>query len=150
MCSLYLTLTGYRLLPSPKVRTSSSATNFANLLRSTVRCATTKTKLVKTVAKSVTASTTAQSSATSPPTSSVASVAMPATWLATVPTANAAPTGATMTVVEELGLAITSTASTNPSWLNSVVAPLRPLVDLVLSTALRQALVATTTRVIGT
>ncbi|KAK7524005.1 hypothetical protein IWZ03DRAFT_16148 [Phyllosticta citriasiana] len=108
-----LLLTYYRLPPSPKARTNSSVTNSVNSLRSTVPSATTKTRLVKTVDRLATASTTVPSSATSPPTSFVASVVMLDTWPATVPTVNAAQTGATTTVAEELGLEITSTANTS-------------------------------------
>lgn len=48
------------------------------------------------VVKSVTESTTVLNSETLPPTSSVASVAMPVTWLAIVLTAREAAIGATM------------------------------------------------------
>lgn len=122
-----------RLLPSPKVRMSSNVTSFVNLPPSTVPSETTRTKLARTAAKSVIASTIALNSATSPRTSSVASVAMLGTWLATVQTDSVAQTGATMTAVHLASVAsaeaMQSTANTSPSCKSCLVAVLSLVVN---------------------
>lgn len=89
-------LIGDRPLRSPKVKTNSSATNSVSLLRSTVPCETTKTRLVKTADRLGTANTIAPSNATLRPTSSVASAETQDTWQETVPRDNGDKTGATM------------------------------------------------------
>lgn len=83
----------HRLLRSPKVRTSSSATSFASLLLSTEPCVTMRTKHARTVARLVTANTTALRNRTSPRVSSVASVATQVTWVAIVLTGREARIG---------------------------------------------------------
>lgn len=93
-----LVLTNHRPLPFPKARTSSSATSFVSLPRSTVPSVTTRTKPARTVVKSVTASTTAPRSRTSLQASFAVSVVKLVTWLAIVPTARLDSRGATITV----------------------------------------------------
>lgn len=112
-------LTIDRLPLSLRDRTSSSATNFVNLLRSTVRYATMRTKPVRTVVRSDTESTTAQNSATSPPISSVASVVMLVTWLEIVQTDSVAPTGAMMAQVLPLVLKLLAALALVMPWTES-------------------------------
>lgn len=114
-----------RLLPFPKVKTSSSATNFVSLPPSTALFVMTRIKLARTVVRLVTASTIAPTRRTSLPTSSVVSVATLVIWLETVLTVLADKTGAITTVVDlvvlvaavllvasKLALAMPSTRST--------------------------------------
>lgn len=98
-------LNSYRLRPSLRARTSSSATNCASLPPSMEPCVMTRTRHARTVVRSVIASTIVQRSRTSPPASSVAFVVTQATWLVTVPTDREARTGATMLLAADHRLA---------------------------------------------
>ncbi|KAF2450108.1 hypothetical protein P171DRAFT_205157 [Karstenula rhodostoma CBS 690.94] len=114
-----------RRRPSPKARTSSSATSSASLPPSTVLSVTTRTKPARTVARSVTASTTVPRSKITRQASSAVSVDKLDTWLAIVPSARLDSPGATTTATETAlkpGSAVPRTSSTASSTRWVVVA----------------------------
>ena len=124
-----------RLLPSPKAKTSSSATSCASLLPSTVPFAMTRTRPVRTVVKSVIASTIALRSRTSPRASSAVSVDKRVTWLVIALIARSDNRGATTTAsaatVPKAALAVhprTSWTLSCPRWAAEevVVSPVEP------------------------
>jgi len=124
-------LTTYRPHLFPKVRTSSSATNFVSLLLLTVHCVMTRTRLARIAERLVIASTTAPRSQTSPRPSFVVFVDKLDTWLEIVLSASLELVGAMTTELESatrLASAVLRTTLTTFSmkWMLAVADLLDP------------------------